>query len=198
MNHLLLDHRFWHLDADVDGNALTLASSVATLAAGALALMLAHVAPARRTRLTALGLLLTFFAADDAFGVHENLGSAFARVGLPDIAGIWFPVYLPLLGFCAAVLWTLDWAEAPVAPMIRLGLLLLGAAIAGEALTGVLPALERTNATWVYEFEVALEEGAELAGWIAVASGLAATDLAARRATASEHAVESPSASATV
>jgi hypothetical protein len=78
---------------------------------------------------------------------------------------------------------------------------LLGAAIVGEALTAVVPALERTNATWVYELEVALEEAAELAGWIAAATGLAAADLVARRAVAASGvapAPEQPPASAAV
>jgi hypothetical protein len=200
-NQFLFDGRFWHLDADVDGNALTWLSSLATLTAGALALMLARISPARRSYLTALGMLLAFFAADDALGMHENLGLVFARFGLPDIAGIWFPVYLPLFAFCAAVLWSLDWPGREVVLMLRFGLVLLGAAIVGEALTAVVPALERTNATWVYELEVALEEAAELAGWIAAATGLAAADLVARRAVAASGvapAPEQPPASAAV
>jgi hypothetical protein len=199
-NYAFFDMGISHLDADVDGNALTWASSLATLCAAAFALMLARLLPARRKLLTALGVLLAFFAADDAFGIHENLGSGFASVGLPDIAGIWFPVYLPLFGFCAAVLWTVGSPERRVVTMARLGVLLLGAAIAGEALTAVVPALERTDATWLYELEVALEEAAELAGWIAIASALGAADVIARQAVHPDQAgaLESPSASAAV
>jgi hypothetical protein len=202
VNEFLLDKRSWHLDADVDGNAMTWASSLATLAAGALALMLARISPVRRRSLTALGGLLAFFAADDAFGIHEDLGTLFTHVGLPNLAGIWFPVYLPLLGFCAFVLWTLDWPGLPVVSMLRLGLLLLCAAIAGEVLTaGPVPGIDREAESWGYELEVALEEAAELAGWIVVASGLAAADLIARRAAAESEpaaALESPPASAAV
>ena len=197
-NYAFLDMGISHLDADLDGNALTWASSLATLCAAAFALMLARLLPARRRLLTVLGVLLAFFAADDAFGIHENLGSVFARVGLPDVAGIWFPVYLPLFGFCAAVLWTLGSPERRVVTIVRLGVLLLGAAIVGEALTAVVPALERTDATWLYELEVALEEAAELAGWIAIATGLGSEDMIARHAVHPDEAAafESPSASA--
>ena len=199
-NYAFFDMGISHLDADVDGNALTWASSLATLCAAAFALMLARLLAARRRLLTVLGVLLAFFAADDAFGIHENLGSVLAHLGLPDIAGIWFPIYLPLFGFCAAVLWTLRSPEGRVMTMIRFGVLLLGAAIAGEALTAVVPALERTDATWLYELEVALEEAAELAGWIAIASGLGAADVIARHAVQPEEAAvpESSSASAAV
>lgn len=199
-NYAFFDMGISHLDADVDGNALTWASSLATLSAAAFALMLSRLVPGRRGLLTALGLLLAFFAADDAFGIHENLGSTLARVGLPDVAGIWFPVYLPLFGFCAAVLWTLGSPERRVVTTVRFGVLLLGAAIAGEALTAVVPALERTDAAWLYELEVALEEAAELAGWIVIASALGAADVIARRAVHPDEAaaLETPSASAAV
>jgi hypothetical protein len=186
-NEFLLDERFWHLNADADGNAMTWASVLATAAAGALALMLAQISPQRRRSLALLGTLLVFFAADDAFGIHEDLGMVFAYFGLPDIAGIWFPIYLPVFGFCAFVLWTLTWPGPPAVTLVRLGLVLLGIAIVGEALTaGAVPAIDRSVHSLGYEIEVAFEEAAELAGWVAVACGLAVADLVARRAAVGE------------
>ena len=174
VNDLLLDRRFWHLNADVDGNALTWASALATLVCASVLVALARAVPARVLRFSLLAAVLTFFALDDLAGIHEDLGSYLARVGLPDIAGIWFPVYLPLFGLTFLLLWQIRPVPGRAAFQLRLGLALLGAALVGEMLAaGALSALDRTAHAWPYTVEVALEEAAELAGWILIASGLA-------------------------
>jgi hypothetical protein len=175
LNELVLDKRYWHLDADVDGNALTVASAAATLAASLGAFLLARYAPHHRRRLVGAAAVLAFVAVDDVAAIHEDLGASLTHVGLPDIAGIWFPLYLPMLAATAAVLWSAARSLPVALPCVRVALLLLAAAIAGEVLAAAsLEAIHRGNESLGYELEVALEEAAELAGWTLIATGLSA------------------------
>jgi hypothetical protein len=177
-NGLVFDRRYAHLNADRDGNALTWPSALATAAAAAFVLTLARVL--ERRRLTIVGGILAFFAIDDVAGLHERMGDGLDALGLPHSDGIWFPVYLPLFGFVFLTLWGLARRFQFVAPAVRAGLLLLGFALAAEASTAFLPWLDRTEHGVVYTLEVGLEEGAELAGWILIGSGLAAAGALAR------------------
>jgi len=161
-NDLLFDRRYWHLNADVDGNAFTWASALATAAVGAFAISLGRARPERRRVLFAVGAIVTFFAVDDVTGWHE-------------VAGIWFPVYMPLFAFVFLVLWSLRDEFERAGAYVRTGLLLLGVALAGEVgAAGFVPGVNRTEHGVLYTLEVGIEEGAELAGWILVAAGLAA------------------------
>ena len=180
VNDLALDERVWHMNADVDGNLLTWASASATLAAGVAAAVLGRAGGPYGRRLFVLAAILGFFAVDDVVAIHEDLGSGLAVVGLPNVSGVWFPLYLPVFVLTAWLLWTLP-APARARMLVRVGLLLLAAAIVGEGTaTGFVTALDRYEDRWPYSVEVAIEEGAELGGWILIATGLTAAVLLAR------------------
>ena len=187
VNDLALDRRFRHLNADVDGNLLSWVSALATFAAASAALALAAAVPPRRRRLVALAAILAFFSADEVIGIHENLGAAFALVGLPDVAGIWFPVYLPVFALTIWLLWTVAADVPAAATTLVLGVALLVAAIGAEVLrAGWVHVLDRSTSGVAYSLEVAVEEGAELAGWILIATGLTVAVRAASWSAASE------------
>lgn len=171
-NDLVFDRRYAHLNADLDGNALTWLSALATAAAAAFVITLARVLERRRLALVAG--ILGFFAIDDVAGLHERMGDGLEALGLPHSDGIWFPVYLPLFGFVFLTLWALGRQSELIAPAVHAGLLLLGFALAGEVSTAFVPWLDRTEHGALYTLEVGIEEGAELGGWILIASGLAA------------------------
>ena len=120
----------------------------------------------------------------------EDLGGALAVLGLPNVSGVWFPIYLPVFLLTAWILWMLP---VPTRAVVRVGLLLLAVALAGEVLAaGWLDALDRYGDRWPYSIEVAVEEGAELGGWILIATGIAA----ALRPAESPAGVEAPDAPA--
>ena len=148
VNDLALDERVWHMNADVDGNLLTWASASATFAAGVAAAALARAGGRYGGRLFVLAAILGFFAVDDLLAIHEDLGSVLAAVGLPNVSGVWFPVYLPVFVLTAWLLWTLPAAARPLT-LVRVGLLLLAAAILAEGLaTGFIAALDRYEDRW--------------------------------------------------
>ena len=90
----------------------------------------------------------------------------------------WTLVYVPLLAFVVIGFWLLS-----PAPLARAGVLLLVASAAIH-LAGphVLAWLGWGPATWQYQVKIALKEGTEIAGWLLLASGLAATRRTGTRA----------------
>jgi hypothetical protein len=172
VNDLAFDRRYWHLNADVDGNALTWVSAFAIAATAALALTLSRTLESKR--LTVVGVILAFFAIDDIAALHERMGQGLDALGLPHADGIWFPVYLPLFAFVFLTLLTVARRVEQVGRAVLAGLLLLGLALFGEVATAFLDVLDRTDHGLWYTVEVGIEEAAELAGWILIAAGLGA------------------------
>ncbi len=170
------------LNADEEHNAFAWASSMATFAAGFFLFVPAAAAGALdRVTLALVGALL-FFSLDDAISFHERLAEKSiavlgADVSLQRIA--WPLVYLPALAFVFIMLWRM--AERSTA--IKVGLGLLAAALVAEV-TSALYVSEGDDESWAAAFEVVVEEGAELGGWVLVAGALAtrAFELAGRRA----------------
>ena len=172
VNDLLLDGRVFNLDADQEGNAFAWAAAMATFAAAFAALLLA-LASRRPGAPAALAGVLVFFSLDDGVAVHERIAGRLADAlgfGVSSERVIWPAVFLPLLA--AALLLLLRLARAaPRRPRraILHGLGLLVFAIAAEVVSVAIDPRGTANAV-----EVALEEGAELGGWLLVASGLTA------------------------
>jgi hypothetical protein len=177
VTNVVLDRRFGLLDADSDHGVFAWASAAVTAAAAALAFVLA--ARLRRRDHLLLGIALAVFALDDLLAVHERIGELDDSLGLPERVQlqrlVWIVVLLPLLAAAAILLWRLA-AEAPgrTGEVVRGGLALLVLAVAAEAVTPVLFTFDWGQDSIPYESEVVLEEGAELAGWILVVTGLAA------------------------
>jgi hypothetical protein len=172
VNDLVFDRRYWHLNADVEGNALTWVSAIVTAAAAALAITLSRALGSRR--LAVVGVILAFFAIDDIAALHERMGQGLDSLGLPHADGIWFPVYLPLFAFAFFTLLATGRRVDQIGSALLAGLLLLGFALVGEVATAFLDALDRTEHGVWYSLEVGLEEAAELAGWILITAGLGA------------------------
>lgn len=182
VTNVLLDRRFDLLDADTDHGVFAWASAAATAAAAVLAFVLAS--RLRRRDYVLLGVALAVFALDDLLAVHERIGELDDTLGLPERIQlqrlVWIIVLLPLLAAAAILLWRIA-AEAPprAGEVVRAGLALLVLAVAAEAVTPVLFNFDWGQDSIPYESEVVFEEGAELAGWILVVTGLAAFTAAA-------------------
>jgi hypothetical protein len=182
-NEWLLDGRVANLNAGAETNAPTWASSVATFAA-ALAVVLLLVADGRRRLdLLLLAALLAWFSLDDIIEAHERVsGKLEVLESLPEYVRtrLWLPVYLPLLGLAGLLLLRVA-AEAPARAgrFVRAGLLFLVVGIAFEVVGLSTKWLAEGDVLWPDDIRVGLEEGIELSGWIAVATGTLAAAIAA-------------------
>jgi hypothetical protein len=182
VTNVVLDRRFELLDADSDYGLFAWASAALTGLAAVLAFLLASRLGRREYVL--LGIALAVFALDDLIAVHERIGELDDSLGLPERIQlqrlVWIVVLLPLLAAAAILLWRLA-REAPrrTGDVVRAGLALLMLAILAEATTPALFQFDWGQDSIPYETEVVFEEGAELAGWILVATGLAAFAAAA-------------------
>jgi hypothetical protein len=185
VNAFALDGRHPGLDAATEGNAFAWSASLATLvaAAGAVAVVLAL--PPVRVRVACLVVLVTFLGLDDMVDLHDTLASAVA----PDLPGrlsdlgAWtMPlVYLPVLAAGFLLIARAAWdAPFPAARPLWLGLGLLAAAMAVRVGAGVVTLEGEVFPRGVRAVGVAVQQGAELGGWILVAAGLAAFAAAGR------------------
>ena len=172
------DRRVRTLDLDGEGGFAAWTGSVATFSTGFVALLLSFVESSRRLCLLALAGAVTFLSIDESLIIHERLGLAITEaLDLSDkyVRVAWPAVYLPLLVAVAALVFQL--ARTSTDPARRLlvgGLVVLAGAVGLEIAKlalDLIPSLPIRG--WLYTAQIALEEGAELAGWILLTTGLA-------------------------
>ena len=165
------------LDADHDLSVFSWLAVAAAALAAAAALGLAAILREQARSYYALAAVLAFLSLDDMVQIHEDLGVR-ARISGVEYSErfIWPIIYLPLLAVTFLLLETIARrAHRTVRRLIRVGLALLAAAIVLELAAGaVLVQGDSSRLTAVYILEVAIEEAAELAGWVAIATALSA------------------------
>jgi hypothetical protein len=175
-NAFFLDYGVWNMDAGVDGNALSWASSVATFSVAVGALLLGLFSRKIAWSLIAMAVVLAFFSVDDVVAIHEKLAFGdFYGVDVSDVTrrALWPLLYLPLLAFVVLSLWRLaKRSRDRVRRTIQLGLSLLAVALVAEATATVWWSKDDTARPFYDDLEIALEEGAELAGWILIATAV--------------------------
>jgi hypothetical protein len=180
VNAVLLDFRFGMLNADADQGVFTWASSVATFAAaGAIAMVAAQIT---RFRFALLGTaaVVAFLSLDDAVALHERI--TISHIGPIEHAGriLWVACSMPLLAAAFVGMAVLA-RRAPLGSgrVIMVGLWMLVGAIVLEVTSPIWFALGSDHGGWLYEAEVVIEEGLELASWLLIAGGAAAAALSA-------------------
>ncbi len=177
-NALVFNGRFEPLDAGFEGNTFTWASSVAVFGAALVMVVFALVFPESRRSSLLLAGILAFFSLDDVVQVHEMVGWDFATgLGMPEYLGgrLFLILYAPLFALAAILLWNVGRSTRGWSPKaITFGLVLLVLAIGGEGLGGVLQFATDGNFadSAAHDLEIAFEEGAELGGWILIATAL--------------------------
>jgi hypothetical protein len=176
-NELLLDDRVQGLDADVEGNVFTWASSVATFAVAVAAFLHAVAFPAFRREFGALTAICAWFSLDDAILIHERIALELGEdvLGLPESIAVrlWLLLYLPLLLVAGALIWDIaNRIWEPAGQTVRLGLYLLVASVPVEIAGAGTRWLDEEGIGVPDELRIALEEGLELGGWLLVAVGL--------------------------
>jgi hypothetical protein len=171
-----LDRRVRMFDVDGEGGVSAWAATVAIFSTGFVALLLSFVESSRRLRLLALAGAAIFLSFDESLIVHERLGLAVTEaLNLSDkyLRVAWPAVYLPLLVAVAALVFQLAWtSHDPARRLLAIGLVTLAGAV-GLEISGLALDLIPSLPDWLYTAEIALEEGAELAGWILLTTGLA-------------------------
>jgi hypothetical protein len=180
-----LDRPFNDLDAEREGNFLTwLSVSAAFVAAAAAAL---HAVLLRRDRLLmwVLAAALAFLSLDDAIEIHERLGDKVSDALPERLESFGSAVQLVLVGPALAIAFggvlLLARRTVPEARRTLLaGLGCLAGAIVIELVVGTATnEIEERGTSWPDTVRHGLEEGAELAGWVAIAGALAAAVCAA-------------------
>jgi hypothetical protein len=176
-NAYLLDYRLGLANAEGDTTAWSWSSAVVTFTvAFCLALRLVITRSGQLVDwLAVLGLM--FLSQDDTNAYHERLSTVYRSISwLPDHSGrlLWPVLFAPLMLLIVFVLVRRSRSAAPHArSQVHVGIALLFAAILLEmASTALVNVVDYEH--WSYVVEVALEEGAELGGWILVASGFTA------------------------
>lgn len=176
-NEFLLDDRVQGLDADVEANVFTWASSVATFAVAMAAFLHAFVFSQGRREFGALAALGVWFSLDDAIQLHERAALELGEdvLGLPDYLAVrlWLLLYLPLLLLAGALLWRItQQVWEPAGKTVRFGLYLLVASVPVEIVGAGTRWLDEEGTGVPEDFRIAVEEGLELGGWLLAAVGL--------------------------
>jgi hypothetical protein len=189
-NEFVLDDRVEGLDADIEGNAFTWASSVATFAVALTAALHALAVEEQRREFSILAAIALWFSLDDVAIIHERIALKIGEdlFGLSNATAVrlWLILYLPLLVLTALMLWRIARAAEPQADRaVRFGLGLLVASIPVEIVGVPTRNLAEDGTDVPNDLRVALEEALELGGWILIASGLTAILCSALMRTAS-------------
>jgi hypothetical protein len=176
-NEFLFDDRVEGLDADIEGNVFTWASSVTTFTVGLAAFLHALAFSTRTREFGALAALGVWFSLDDAIQVHERVALELGEdvLGIADFVAVrlWLVLYLPLLLLAGFLLWNLvEVLWEPAGRTVRLGLFLLAGSIPVEIAGAGTRWLDEEGTSVPEDLRIALEEGLELGGWILVAAGL--------------------------
>jgi hypothetical protein len=177
INLVFFDLRIDMINADSDTGAFAWASSVATFCGALLLCLLAIMRPTRTWPLVALAGAVAFMSLDDMVGLHERVSGLGTTLGpIEHFARIFWPlVFMPLLAATFVGLFGVAAGlRDPSGRVLLAGLVLLVVAVALEMASPILFALGSDHGELAYELEVVLEEGAELAGWILISTGLAA------------------------
>ena len=162
------------LNVDSDTSAFGWASVVTEGSTAAIVVLIAASMPRRRGRVLFLSGLLAFLSLDDAVEIHERLSAEAGRfLDFPHSSRLFWPmVYFPLLAATFMLLWSLVRHALPQAQrVVRLGLLLLVAAVALEA-ASPLVMVGWDHGDVPYELQAVVEEGLELGGWVLIAAGV--------------------------
>jgi hypothetical protein len=174
----LTDGRANQFNLDAEQNAFSWASSGTTFCAAFLVFLLGLLATQKRMRFFVLSGIIALFSLDDALALHEELGSSVKHaLGLPDGLGHLWPVFFfPVLAISFLLLWDLARSTTGrVRAVLQGGIALLVLGVVSEASVSAWYVRGGEAETWPGALQIVLEEGAELAGWILIVTGLVAT-----------------------
>lgn len=166
-NYFALDEATKDLDAGSEAsfnNWITVAAAFAAAVASGL-----HAIAFKRRRgaFVALTAMLAFLSLDDSLLLHERLGG---KIGVDHIetvifAPLYFAVLLIVLGLARETF-------PRAAKHLRLGVSLLVAAVVIDLGSSITQNLQEDGTVWPQVTRIAIEEGFEVAGWVALSTSL--------------------------
>lgn len=164
-----------YLSVNGEGNPITWGHSAVIFAAAFVCTLHATTLRWRRLEWVAMALILAFLSFDEMLLVHERVVAAVLEVlNVPMVwdSVVWPVLYLPVLGVLVLLLVGVALSiPGRVGRLVLVGLGFLAAAVAAEVLSAPVSTSEDS---WLHSLEGAIEEGAELAGWILITTGLTA------------------------
>lgn len=168
-----------YLDVNSEGNPTTWGHSAVIFASAFVCTVHATTLTRRRLVWAALAAILAFLSFDEMLLVHERVAEAVLEVlNLPLVwdSVLWPVAYVPVLGVLVLLLVSVARSNAErVGSLVLVGLGFLFTAVAAEIPSA---AISDGFFSWPHIVEGAVEEGAELAGWILIATGLTGITLA--------------------
>lgn len=167
-NHFLLDDAISDLNPELEGNLLTWVAVVASFAGALAAALHALILPVRRRWFFVLAATLGFFSLDDGIRLHERVGD---NIGLFD--NVETLIFAPLYAVAFLIIWAYArevFTRAGI--LLRLGLMLLLAAVVVDLGSALTSNLEEQGTAWPRAIQLAVEEGLEVSGWILVSATL--------------------------
>lgn len=166
------------LNADAENNTFSWLSSSVTFVGAFVALLLSVVDTRRRNAFLLLAAVLAFFSLDDTLQLHEDAGTRVADALSLDsglVHGVWPVIFFPLLAFAFILIWRVSGQLADrTQRTLRVGLALLVVGVLAEGAASAWYGSGEDAENFVGALEIGVEEGAELAGWILVVTGLTA------------------------
>lgn len=168
-----------YLSANAENNPISWSHGVAIFASAFVCAVHAVTTDYRRRIFVALGVILSFLSLDEMVQIHERIARlvlSALQLSMPWDSVVWPTIYLPLVVALALMLASVV-REAPrsAGRLVLLGLGFLVAAFAAEILSA--PWSDGDNV--IHSIEGAVEEAAELAGWITLATGMTTITLSA-------------------
>lgn len=168
-----------YLSVNGEGNPVTWVHSGVIFAAAFVCTLRTTILTERRREWAAMAAMLAFLSFDEMLVVHERVVAEMLEVlELPLVwdSVVWPVLYLPLLGALLLLLVTVArLAPTGTGSVVLVGLGFLVAAVAAEVLSAP---VSTSGESWPHVLEGAVEEGAELVGWILITTSLTAITLA--------------------
>ena len=178
LNAILTDSVY--LSVNAENNPFAWLHGVAIFTAAAVCALAAVLTDYHRREFVALTVILSFLSLDEMIYVHEEIVARLLDaldLSTTWDSAVWPVIYLPLCGALAVLLVRIaSVAPRPAGQLIFAGLALLLVAVAAEIMSAP---WSNEEGGLVHTIEGAFEEAAELAGWIAIATGLTTITLAA-------------------
>ena len=169
-NHFLLGNRIADLDPELELSLNNWVTVVASFTGALAAALHALILPARRQWFGVLAVIFAFLSLDDLVRLHERIGES---VGLFE--NVETVLFMPVFGAALLIVWALAReASGDAGRFLRVGLILLVAAVLVDLGSTITHALERAGIAWPQPTRVAIEEGLEVSGWILVSGALVA------------------------
>jgi len=173
-NGWVLDYKWGVLNVTEDESVFGWASSAATFGAALAVVLFGFTRRSRMAGPIVLAAIISFLSLDDFLQLHERVASLWKPLGLWEKADrlVWPAIFMPLLAatFILALRLSAE-AGTRISRLVRFGLILLVAAVALEIASEGLYHLGWDDPDLPLVIEAVTEEGAELAGWVLIATG---------------------------